>query len=164
MHSPNFHIHLPMSDLYIPTIDLPILLQEIRRPILEYINRSQTLECGNWDWGRAIPRKGTHICVWFNICAFPHILGSPSSYMSLQLLHSEFPCIWGKFGFLFYQCGMLALFLIYVEQTWVHTVPYEPRRTLKERSFSIQGSWANTALMSPRLNNMCPSRPKTAWL
>jgi hypothetical protein len=25
------------------------------------------------------------------ICAFPHILGSPSSYMTLQLLHSEFP-------------------------------------------------------------------------
>ncbi len=23
----------------------------------EYINRSQTHECGNWDWGRAIPRK-----------------------------------------------------------------------------------------------------------
>ncbi len=28
-----------------------------------------------------------------NICAFPHILGSPSSYMTLQLLHSEFPYI-----------------------------------------------------------------------
>ncbi len=25
------------------------------------INRSQTHECGNWDWGRAILRKGTHI-------------------------------------------------------------------------------------------------------
>ncbi len=24
----------------------------------EYINRSQTHECGNWGWGRAIPRKG----------------------------------------------------------------------------------------------------------
>ncbi len=27
--SPNFHIHVPVSDLYIPTIGLPILLQEI---------------------------------------------------------------------------------------------------------------------------------------
>ncbi len=27
-HSPNFHIHVSVSDLYIPTIDLPILLQE----------------------------------------------------------------------------------------------------------------------------------------
>ncbi len=26
----------------------------------EYINHSQTHECGNWDWGRAIPRKGMH--------------------------------------------------------------------------------------------------------
>ncbi len=27
-HSPNFHIHVSVSELYIPTIDLPILLQE----------------------------------------------------------------------------------------------------------------------------------------
>ncbi len=26
----------------------------------EYINRSHTHECGNWDWGCAIPRKGIH--------------------------------------------------------------------------------------------------------
>jgi hypothetical protein len=26
--SPNFHIHVSVSDLYIPTIGLPILLQE----------------------------------------------------------------------------------------------------------------------------------------
>ncbi len=30
----NFHIHVSVSDLYIPTIDLPILLQEICGPIL----------------------------------------------------------------------------------------------------------------------------------
>jgi hypothetical protein len=37
--------------MYIPAIDLhlPILLQEIRRPILGEYNRSQTHECGNWD-------------------------------------------------------------------------------------------------------------------
>jgi hypothetical protein len=33
-HSPNFHIHVSVSDLYSPTIDLPILLQEICGPIL----------------------------------------------------------------------------------------------------------------------------------
>ncbi len=32
--SPNFHIHVSVSDLYIPTIGLPILLEEICRPIL----------------------------------------------------------------------------------------------------------------------------------
>ncbi len=26
----------------------------------DYINRSQTHECGIWGWGRAIPRKGIH--------------------------------------------------------------------------------------------------------
>ena len=32
------------------------------RPILgiQYINRSQTHKCGNWGWGRAIPRKGIY--------------------------------------------------------------------------------------------------------
>ncbi len=33
-HSPNFHIHVSVSDLYIPTMDLPILLLEICGPIL----------------------------------------------------------------------------------------------------------------------------------
>ncbi len=26
----------------------------------EYVSRSQTHECRNWDWGREIPRKGIH--------------------------------------------------------------------------------------------------------
>jgi hypothetical protein len=52
-HSPNFYIYVSVGDLYIHTIGLPILLQE-------YIDRSQTNECGNWDWGRAIPFLGTH--------------------------------------------------------------------------------------------------------
>ncbi len=34
-----------------------------------------------------------HLIYKENICAFPHILGNPSSYMTLQLLHSEFPYI-----------------------------------------------------------------------
>jgi hypothetical protein len=36
-HSPNSHIHVSMSDLYIPTIDQSILLQEICSPILGII-------------------------------------------------------------------------------------------------------------------------------
>ncbi len=28
-HNPNFHIHVSVSDLYIPMIQLPVLLQEI---------------------------------------------------------------------------------------------------------------------------------------
>ncbi len=39
----------------------PILLFCCRKYVdrsWEYINRSRSHECGNWDWGRAIPRKG----------------------------------------------------------------------------------------------------------
>ena len=44
--SPNFHIHASVSDLYIPMIGLPILLEEIGRLILRlYINHSQTHKC-----------------------------------------------------------------------------------------------------------------------
>jgi hypothetical protein len=32
--SPNFHIHASVCDLYIPTIGLPFLLEEICRPLL----------------------------------------------------------------------------------------------------------------------------------
>ncbi len=39
-----------------------------------------------------------------NSCAFPHIFGIPSSYMTLQPLPSEFPLFMRKFCFLFYQC------------------------------------------------------------
>ncbi len=35
----------------------------------EYINRSKTHECGNWDRGRAIPRKGIH--KWDFPCSAP---------------------------------------------------------------------------------------------
>jgi hypothetical protein len=33
--SPNFHIHVSVSELYIPTMSLPFLLEEISGPILE---------------------------------------------------------------------------------------------------------------------------------
>jgi hypothetical protein len=49
-HSPKFHIHVSVSDLYSPTIDLPILQHEICvERSWEYLNRSQTHDCGNWD-------------------------------------------------------------------------------------------------------------------
>ncbi len=35
----------------------------------EYINRSQKHECGNWDWGRAIPFQG--ILKWDFRCSVP---------------------------------------------------------------------------------------------
>ncbi len=47
----NFHIHVTVSDLYIPTIDLPIYSDAgkyVDRS-WEYINHSKTHECGNWD-------------------------------------------------------------------------------------------------------------------
>jgi hypothetical protein len=54
-------IHVSVSDLYIPTIGLPILLQEkMWTDFFEYINRSQTNDCRNKDRGCAIPFLGKH--------------------------------------------------------------------------------------------------------
>ncbi len=53
--SPNFHIHVSMSDLYIPWIGPIFPAAEQADRSWEYINRLQTHECGNWDCGRAIP-------------------------------------------------------------------------------------------------------------
>ncbi len=58
-HSPNFQIHLSVSDLY-PVFPRSICLFCCRKCMdrsWEYINHPPTHECGNWDWGRAIPRK-----------------------------------------------------------------------------------------------------------
>jgi hypothetical protein len=37
----------------------------------EYINRSQTHDCGNWDWGLALPRKGIYKLNF--LCSAPFI-------------------------------------------------------------------------------------------
>jgi hypothetical protein len=47
--SPNFHIHVSVSELYIPTMGLPVLLEEICRLILGiYKSLKKTHECENW--------------------------------------------------------------------------------------------------------------------
>ncbi len=45
-HTPNFHINVSVSDFYIPTIDLPILLQEICG-LIQDIYKSLT---DTWMW------------------------------------------------------------------------------------------------------------------
>ncbi len=59
---------------------LPILLQGNMWTDPGNINRSQTHECGNWDWGRAIPRKGIH--KWDFPCSV--VAGSNFSLLILQ--------------------------------------------------------------------------------
>ncbi len=61
--SPNFHNHASVSDLYIPTIGLPILLQKNMWTDPENISKSltDTYECRSWDRSRAIPFLGIYI-------------------------------------------------------------------------------------------------------
>ena len=70
--SPNFHINVSVSDLqYIfpQSIFLFCCRKYVDRS-WEYINLSQTHECGNLDQGRAISRKGIH--TWDFPCSAYH--------------------------------------------------------------------------------------------
>ncbi len=61
--SPNFHIHVSVSDLYISTIGPFIFLQQNMQTDRgnTYIIRTQTHECRNWDCGRSVPFLGIYI-------------------------------------------------------------------------------------------------------
>ncbi len=58
--SPCPHSCFYMSYLYFSRLSLPFLLQDRFR---EYINRSQTHECGNWDWGKYL--SATKMALFF---------------------------------------------------------------------------------------------------
>jgi hypothetical protein len=63
-HSPNFHFHVSVSELYILTTGLPFLLDRS----WEYINRSQTHECGNWAEAAQYPGKEYIIGIAVAVC------------------------------------------------------------------------------------------------
>ncbi len=60
--SPNSYIHSYICERFIFFQDRSVYFAAAKYVdwSWEYLNRSQTHECGNWDWGRAIPRKGIH--------------------------------------------------------------------------------------------------------
>jgi hypothetical protein len=60
--SPNFHIHVSVSDLYIYSQDRSVyFLQQKRETHRGNIISSQTHECGNWDWDPDIPFLGIFV-------------------------------------------------------------------------------------------------------
>jgi hypothetical protein len=60
--SPSFHIHVSVSDLFSPRIGPHISSSRQKAdPSGEYIIRSQTHECGNWDRDPDIPFLGLFI-------------------------------------------------------------------------------------------------------
>jgi hypothetical protein len=73
-----------------------------------------------------------------NICAFPHIIGSPSSYIIFNWSHLNFLIYEDHFVFFFYQCAILfgMYFNDILENTkWVW-MKKKLKRMLKMGSFS----------------------------
>ncbi len=66
--SPNFHIHVSVSDLYciFPGSVHIFPPAEKADPLWKYIIRSQTHECGNWDGDPDIPFLGIFFCFKFS--------------------------------------------------------------------------------------------------
>ncbi len=79
--SPNFHIHVSVSDLYIPRIGPYISSSRKADPSWEYIIRLQTHECGNWDLGPDNSFLGIFVS------NFRHFVFAVGSY-ALQKNHS----------------------------------------------------------------------------
>ncbi len=69
--SPNFHIHVSISDLFIPTLSPPIFMQHNRQTDQGNIciNRSQKHECRNWYCSCAVPFLGIFVSN-FQYCIF----------------------------------------------------------------------------------------------
>ncbi len=102
---PNHHLPVPNSTVY---TDKKANLIYIRKFRMEQLQSHTRL------YEEGLP----NIIIWGNTKIFNHIWGACYSYMTLQLLHSEFHYIWGKFYFIFYQCtfmtSSLTLFMISV--------------------------------------------------
>jgi hypothetical protein len=74
---------------------------------------------------------------YLRICSY--VLGSPSSYMTVQPIPSEFPYIWGKFRFLFYQFSFrIVFYVIYIFFTHPcgHQLGFHGRRFLLQEILS----------------------------
>ncbi len=82
--SPNFHIPVSVSYLYIP--------RQQNRQNREYINRSQVHECGNWDWKKKRRNSfSINICFEFSVLFLCSVLATVSFscwYTALQRLSS----------------------------------------------------------------------------
>ncbi len=63
----SFHIHVSLTIYIFPESVCLFCCRKYVNRSWEDINRSQTHECGNWDWGRAIPRK--RIYKWYFRCS-----------------------------------------------------------------------------------------------
>ncbi len=106
-HNPNFHIHVSVSDLYIPTIDLTILLQEICGPTLGlHIYKSLTdTWMRKWDWGQAVPRKRIH--QWGFCCSV--VIQEPYNRTKIYIIIHKFTELKGKFELQYIRCDILCV-------------------------------------------------------
>ncbi len=66
--SPNFHIHVSVGELYIPTVGLPVLLEEICRLILGIYKSLKDVNVEIWAEAALFPEKeyinGIAVAVW----------------------------------------------------------------------------------------------------
>ncbi len=92
--NPNFHVHVSVSGLHISS-------SRIGRPIVwEYINCSQTHECGYWDWDPDIPFLGIFVSKfrYFVFAVYPCTVQTMFFYKFLGLIHVLFNgCLWLAF-------------------------------------------------------------------
>ncbi len=81
----------------------PFCTDKKRTKFYSYIRKFRWDRLQSHIWRRELP----NIWAFMRKCAnINQIWGVRQSYMTLQPIPSEFPYIWGKFSFLFYQCAV----------------------------------------------------------
>jgi hypothetical protein len=96
--SPNFHIHVSVSDLYIPRISVHIFsCSRMGRPIVGIYKSLTTHECGNWDWGPAISFLGIFLFEFLVLCLCSAWLNK--IWMDCDIIHNTSFFVNGYFCF-----------------------------------------------------------------
>jgi hypothetical protein len=112
--------------------------------------------CRHKKWKFRMEQLQIHLwLLWLNICAFPHILGSPSSFMTLQLLHSKFPYIWGKVDFLFYQCSTVLMHSFgHQKCRIIHVITYRLSHGFLQLNFAYTLQFCTRGMPKPRYTTL----------
>ncbi len=121
--SPNFHIHASVSDLYISTMVCLFCWRKYVDRSRVYINLLKTHECGNWGWGRSIPRNGIH--KWDFRCSVKTGRDDPVFLESLhRCMKTLLRCVWNHAQTFASSCAILVRLSLSV------VILYLPRRPM----------------------------------
>jgi hypothetical protein len=132
--SPNFHIHVSVSELYIPTMGLPVLLEEICRLILgKYKSLKDT-----WMWKLGLrPRYSQKRKYKRNCRCSAGYIGWRAGTTTL-CMSQLYPAVMEKWIWLLFSINAIQTAKILISMWWIWNYS-RPRMIVKEGALLYQG-------------------------